>query len=171
MEWIGFYGEMIAANALRDYCQIPGDKYGRVSFDAFRDINWDLKVHPNTQNQAILNDAEAMDLSYGEYGHHGLIILCVDCAYDEDGAFKAWHDQLKGGTSRYEQQRVARNAPSRKRKIAASLTEVALVVLDKERCRQLSKFQEGMRNSNGTPRRPKYAISHAQIAQFKLGLL
>jgi hypothetical protein len=168
LEWIGFYGEMIAKDALSDHCRIPGKRYGNVIFDAFSVINWDIKVHPNHQKSAILNDREAIDLSIREHGQHGLIMLCVGCQYDIDGSFKEWHDTLKGGMSLYEKERIYRGAPSRKRKTSATLIDIAVVLLDEEVCRRLGSAQKDWRNADGSPRREKYSIDHALMEELSI---
>jgi hypothetical protein len=171
MEWIGFYAEFLIRGALAkrpENSQIcpDGDIYGNVSFDLKRAIIWDIKTHPNTAHGAILNDCEAMDLSLKDHGHHGILMICADCQYDTTGEFKAWHDTLKGGTSLYEQERIQRNAPSRRRKVSARLTEARFIVLDPQTIRGLNKKQKGWRNADGKPRRGKYAISNQQIEEL-----
>ena len=167
-EWIGFYGEMIAGNLLDSICEIPGRTYDRVTFDIFSKINWDLKVHPNSQPSAILNDCVATRKSIDQYEFHGLIIFCVDCEYDDDGAFKAWHDDLKGKKSRYEEERERRKAPSRRRKTLAVLTDISLIVIDRSTVSYLGNAQRGWRNADGRPRREKYSISHSLIVSSDL---
>ena len=168
MEWIGFYGEFVVRNRIRDNAHIreQGDRFGNVSFDLKGAINWDIKTHPNTASAAILNDCEATEQSIAKYGYQGLLIICVDCDYDETGDFKEWHDRLKGGHSDYEKQRVARGAPSRRRKVAANVTNINYIILDETKLKQLSIKQDGWRNSNGSPRRPKYSITHRQIIEM-----
>jgi len=169
LEWIGFYGEMVARDILVKLCEIPGKKYGNVIFDAFSLINWDIKVHPNSQSSAILNDKEVMDLSIEKYGFHGLIMICVDCEYDDDaGSFKRWHDELKGGVSNYEVDRVARGAKSRRRKTSAFVTNISMVVFDENNLSQLGSAQKNWRNSDGSARREKYQISHDLIGVLEL---
>lgn len=168
LEWIGFYGEMIAKKALHGHCKIPGKRYGKVVFDVFCSVNWDIKVHPNQQRSAILNDREAIDLSIGEHGYHGLIMLCTDCTYDTDGSFKVWHDALKGKMSVYEQERIYRGAPSRKRKTSATLTDIHIVLLNEETCRRLGSAQKDWRNAGGSPRREKYSITHVLMEELSI---
>ncbi len=170
MEWIGFYGEFITRKCLANSQVIKpnGDKFGNVVFDLKGSINWDIKTHPNSSPGAILNDCEATLWSIEKYEYHGLLILCVDCEFDESGEFKRWHDELKGGTSAYEADRVSRGAKSRRRKTQAKLTDIRLILLNAENIGQLSKAQEGWRNSNGAPRRSKYSISHKQITGLAL---
>jgi hypothetical protein len=167
MEWIGFYGEMKAKDLLSEKAETPGRRYGCMEFDIFWKVNWDIKVHPRTQSSAILNDSEAIDSSIKQYGYHGLIILGVDCEYDSESEFKQWHDRLKGGLSVYEEERIYRGAPSRRRKKSADLTSISLVAFDEDTVDRLERFQQGMRNSDGSPRRAKYSIKHELIEEME----
>ncbi len=167
MEWIGFYGQMLAEDLLRGSMSIPGERYGNAEFDVSGAINWDIKVHPTTTNASILNDVEATDLSIQENGVHGLVMIAVDALYDETGEFKAWHDVLKGGTSRYEADRIERGARSRRRKVSAQVKEINFVLLDEDNITRLGRAQEGWRNSNGAPRRAKYQITKAKLAALR----
>lgn len=164
MEWIGFYGQMIAEDLLRASMQIPGKRYDNVLFDVSGNINWDIKVHPTTTTGSILNDIEATKRSIKEHGVHGLVMIAVDVDYDESGDFKRWHDELKGGKSDYEVERIRRGAPSRRRKIRAKVREINFVLLTGENINQLGTAQNGWRNSNGAPRRPKYKITKATLS-------
>lgn len=138
LEWIGFYGEELVLQHLPlNVFSVPGGAYGNATFDFQGAINWDIKSHPATTNEAALNDKEAMDLSVADYGFAGLVILWLDCRYDEGGDFKAWHDNLKGRTTQYEHDRVRRGAPSRRRKTRAILRKVDLVLLHSSHLDQL----------------------------------
>ena len=167
LEWIGFYGEELVLQHLPgDVFSIPGDSYGNATFDFQGAVNWDIKAHPRTTNGAWLNDKEAMDLSVADYGFAGLVILGLDCMYDEGGDFKAWHDRLKGKRTQYERNRVSRGARSRRRKTHAILRNVDLVLLDSSHLQQLKEVQKNMRNSDGSPRRGKYSITNEQIVEY-----
>ena len=143
-----------------------GPSFGRTQFDLLIEHVWDLKVHPeNASSRMILNDQEAVDSCIEAWGGFGFVVVVGNAEYDESGAFKAWHDVLKGGTSKYEKDRVERGAPSRRRKIAFAPTGIKALYFssrsDLERGlneRWISLFQTGMRNSNGNPRRAKYQI-------------
>jgi len=173
MEWIGFWFEHIVEQHVRPALGgRSGPTIGRVTFDLQIEKIWDLKVHPDEAgSRAILNDQEAMHLAVKDFRGIGFIMVSGSATYDSgDGSFKAWHDTLKGGQSAYEENRIKRGAPSRRRKIAFSPTgasaiwfpsEVALA--DGTREGWLKEFQRGMRNSNGVPRRPKYQIDLAKI--------
>ena len=58
MEWVGFYFRFLCEKYLSIIMDIPGPKYGRVEFDAFKVIPWDFKAHAmNTRShQVIVND-------------------------------------------------------------------------------------------------------------------
>lgn len=168
LEWIGFYGQLLLKQNIFHEFKIPGDRYGNVEFDFKKTINWDLKVHPNNQKQAILNDCVATNESINQYGAHGLLVFCVDCEFDSTGEFKIWHDNLKGGKSNYEIARVERGAKSRIRKTTARVTKIKTLFLNNDNILQLGGAQDGWRNSNGTPRRIKYSITHEQIESFSI---
>ena len=113
----------------------------------------------------ILNDKEAIDLCVQKHNGIGFIVVHGDAVFDQAGEFKAWHDALKGGHSNYERKRIERGAPSRKRKSAFEIDHIeALFFNNSEELnrgvsdRWITFFQEGMRNADGSPRRPKYAI-------------
>ena len=99
MEWWAFYLEHKVKEILNADFTFPGDRYGRVAFDLKRIINWDIKgnVAFNYDVNIILNDKIAMDSSIAEHGFHGEIIVLFEPVYDDDGAFKEWHSNLKGG--------------------------------------------------------------------------
>jgi hypothetical protein len=166
MEWIGFYGEFIARPLVQGLpsFSVPGDRFGNVSFDLRGSINWDLKAHPNSASALILNDKEAVLSSIQKHQYHGFVVLAVECSYDDDeGAFKYWHDALKGGTSQYEKDRVARGAPSRRRKTAARLTAIHFLVVDEPKVSIFSGAQKGWRNSDGSARREKFSLTHEKL--------
>jgi len=174
MEWIGFGFEFLAKSLLESHQGFgDGPTFGRTEFDLQRDFVWDLKAHPSGstgRSQAILNDQEAVDLCIVEYGSVGFILACGSASYDVDGEFKRWHDELKGSVSAYEQQRIARGAPSRRRKTNFSIESyIALWLGSAAEIRTaqdagwLGVFAQG-RNSNGLPRRPKYVIKDVAAA-------
>jgi hypothetical protein len=176
MEWIGWYFEYAARSALiRSLGGQAGPRFGSTAFDYQRKHVWDLKAHPRNSSRGvrsdllILNDAEAMDLCAERYGGVGFIVAEGEAVYDADGAFKAWHDALKGGMSAYEVQRVRRGAGSRIRKSAFRIQQYSAVYLRPEhlglgiRDGWLRYFQEGMRNADGSPRRRKYLVATSAI--------
>ena len=168
MEWIGFWFEHFAKTQLAPTLGVAaGPSFGRTSFDLILNNVWDLKVHPtNSGSQVlILNDQEAVDACVDSQGGLGFIVVLGQATYDETGSFKIWHDELKGGRSRYEETRISRGAPSRRRKISFRPTSIlALYFASQESLQRglregwLGYFQSGMRNSNGLPRRAKYKI-------------
>ncbi len=127
MEWWAFYFEFLCREALKDICEIPGERFGRVTFDLKRSVNWDLKSKAvkSDDHYAILNDKEATQLTVEKYGEHGAIIALCDVEYnDENRCFQKWHTELKGGKSRYEKLREIRTNASRYRKTKVVLTEI-----------------------------------------------
>lgn len=171
MEWIGFYFEIMCRRLLpKGGFAIPGERIGRITFDAKRSANWDAKSHAVKTNshEIVLNDKAAMDQSVKRHGWHGLIIALLDCEYnDTDRAFQKWHSELKGGLSAYEIARRARTAVSRYRKTRALLSEILFIGIEPPQLDRLGTYSQG-RNSNGNPRAPKYTIDLEDLDDFAL---
>ena len=113
-----------------------------------------------------------MDKCIQEYGGVGLILAVGSAEYDDKKrTFQNWHEQLKGGKSDYEHERTRRGSPSRRRKITFVLRKIQALWLNSDlilagiRDCWIGKFQEGMRNANGSPRRPKYKINVETIPE------
>ncbi len=164
MEWFGFYFEFLCMQRLGGIFSIPGDKYGTVAsacFDAKRAVNWDFKAKAikSDDHRLILNDVVAMDASVSSFKAHGVIIALCDVDYnDENRSFQKWHDDLKGGKSKYTLAREKRTSISRYRKTSAVLREILFIVLDAKNISFLDIYNQG-RNSNGAPRPPKYSMN------------
>lgn len=160
MEWWAFYFEYKAGLLLEDVCERPGEKFERVEFDLKRAINWDLKAKAikSDDHKVILNDVFAMRESIARHGAHGEIIALCDVEYnDQDRGFQKWHNELKGGPSKYELERKQRTSVSRYRKTRARLTEVLFVIIEGGDLARLGEMKQG-RNANGAPRPPKYML-------------
>jgi hypothetical protein len=114
----------------------------------------------------------AIDRCIADFGVIGFILAVGTVVRDEDGSFKAWHDKLKGGVSRYERERVERRAPSRVRKKSFAVENYLTFALNSDDIsRGISEgwlkdsFQKGMRNADGSPRRAKYSVRLDLIPQ------
>jgi hypothetical protein len=167
MEWIGWYNEFKVREVVRTSLGgQSGPQYGNTTFDYRRKCVWDFKVHRVGAPWTILNDQEAVDSCTCDYGCLGFVITLGTAEYDDmEGSFKRWHNGMKGTMSSYVQQRIARGAPSRRRKVSFQVTGFVTFIFEGSAALQaglrdgwLGKFQEGMRNANGSPRRPKYKI-------------
>jgi len=168
MEWWGFYFEHKARQLLEGSFQMPGEKINNIVFDIKGNINWDLKASAvKTHNQRIiLNDCEAMDISIANNKYHGEIIALCDVEYnDNDRTFQTWHNEFKGGLSKYELDRQERNANSRYRKTKIELIKIIFLVIDVKSISYLNLFSQG-RNSNGLPRNQKYMLDIDSIQDF-----
>jgi hypothetical protein len=167
MEWWGFYFELKAQGVLTGQFTVPGDKFGTVTFDLKRSVNWDMKAKANnaSNNSAILNDKRAMESSIDTYGEHGVIMAVCDVEYDTDRSFQKWHTELKGGKSQYEKAREERTTSSRSRKIKAVLTEIVFLRIDSSNLIYLDTMRQG-RNSNGASRPEKYLLNLNKIEHF-----
>lgn len=176
MEWWSFYFEYLCFQRLKDHFQIPGDRFGTAMtacFDLKRTINWDIKAKAikSDDHRSILNDLSGMQRSIQQYGCHGLIIGCCDVDYnDAEHTFQQWHEQLKGGKSRYEVERIQRTSISRYRKTHATLVEILFLVITPHNEKYLEIHHQG-RNSNGQPRPPKYMLNYQKVDHFLVGRL
>lgn len=168
MEWWAFYFEYLCRTVLSDTFTIPGERFGNVGFDLKRSVNWDLKSKAvkTDDHQAILNDKTAMEATIDKYGEHGVVIALCDVEYnDVERTFQAWHSELKGGKSKYEQERETRTNVSRYRKTRALLTELLILRFTADDLGSLGTMRQG-RNSNGNPRREKYLLDLEKVDGF-----
>jgi len=166
MEWIGFYFEFLCQRVLAGLMDTPGPKYGKVRFDGLCDIPWDFKAHAiNTSaHEVIVNDGEAIAGAIAEYGSVGLVLALGKVVYnDETRTFQAWHQQLKGGRSDYEVERIRRGAWSRLRKVSFALEQVSFIQITDTTLVKCGCFQSGFRNADGSPRRGKVLIDLESI--------
>ncbi len=130
MEWPGWYiEEMGRMFLIQELGGSIGPSFGRTKFDYMKDYVWDIKVHTNNNlngHWCILNDREAIETIIQERGGIGFFISLVDVEYDQNGAFKRWHDELKEKISDYEKERIQRGASSRRRKAAIQVVPILL---------------------------------------------
>jgi hypothetical protein len=181
MEWVGWYFEYKARKTLVD--RIGGGKgprYGKTSFDYQNQYVWDFKSHlvnSSSHPWAIMNDCEAANSCIEDNNGMGFIIALGKALYnDEDGSFYKWHQELKGGKSKYVRKRIARGAPSRKRKTAFELYEYLMIFLQSkdeiERAIEegwlSGNAQIGWRNADGSARRAKYQIKVNSISNWAI---
>ena len=162
MEWIGFYFEFVCEKCLDGIMECPGPKYGNVGFDGFLEIPWDFKCHAvNSRSSGIIvNDRNAIEKGIEEYGTVGVVLALGNATYnDDDGTFKAWHDEQKGGQTKYVRERIRRGAKSRLRKIAFHMKEIKILYLDTDVLKRSSEFQKDFRNAGGQPRKRKVLLS------------
>ncbi len=105
-------------------------------------------------------------MSIAQYDAHGLIVALCDVEYnDDDRTFQRWQEELKGGKSRYEIEREQRTSVSRYRKTQAVLIEILFLVITSKNVKFLDFYHQG-RNSDGTPRPPKYMLDLEMAYKF-----
>jgi hypothetical protein len=125
MEWIGWYFQFLCEKFLKDVLEIPGPKFGNVRFDGFKEIPWDFKAHAinTSSHQIIVNDSEATKVAIKNYGCVGLILALGKVKYnDDERTFQRWHEELKGGKSNYEIERIKRGGLVKIKKSRIQLT-------------------------------------------------
>lgn len=166
MEWIGFYFQFLCEKYLSDVMEIPGARYDKVEFDAFKNIPWDFKAHAinTSSHQIIVNDSEATANGIKDYGEVGLVLALGEVLYnDEKRTFQKWHNRLKGGKSKYEIERIKRGAWSRLRKVSFNLQQISFIRITDETLVKCGSFQRDFRNAGGQPRREKVLLDLEKI--------
>ena len=166
MEWMGFYFEYWCNENLKYIMEMPyAKKYGNVSFDGFLERPWDFKCHATESGNIVpINDYEAISKAVDEFGYLGIILAECSVHYDNESSdFKKWHDVLKGGISNYEENRIKRNASSRKRKTKIKLSKINFIRFDDELLVKCKSFQKNFRNAGGTVRREKISLDLSKI--------
>lgn len=166
MEWPGFYFQFMCETILskNGFMDIPGPKYGKVEFDGFKTIPWDFKAHSidpqkKDKEEIITNGFNETVKAIDEYKAVGFIIIYGLTEYDDENqTFKHWHDEFKGGVSNYEKERIKRKAPSRRRKVSFTPTELVFVLLNKNNINSCEKFQKNFRNADGSARNDKVRL-------------
>lgn len=161
MEWIGFYFQFLCQKILKNLLIFPGPKYGNVEFDAFKEFPWDFKSHAiNTSaHQIIVNDSKATTLAISEFKCVGLVLALGEVKYnDKNRTFQKWHEELKGGLSKYTINRINRGAWSRLRKVEFHLKQISFIMIDDNVLVKCGSFQRDFRNANGSPRNEKVLL-------------
>jgi hypothetical protein len=177
MEWIGWWFEYFVETELKPRIgNTVGPKYGNTTFDFKLNYVWDLKAHPDHKSDLLLNDQLAIKNCAKENEGVGFIIVEGAVDYDDDKeTFKNWHDALKGKQTKYVQDRIARNAPSRRRKTSFTPTSIvgiwlpSVAEIDKGvQDGWISGFQENMRNADGKPRNAKFKFNTSKIPESNI---
>lgn len=161
MEWMGFYFQFLCEKILKNVVKIPGPMYDNVRFDGFKEIPWDFKAHAinTSSHQVIVNDSRATANAIKEFGCVGLILGMGEVKYNDDKrTFQKWHEELKGGKSKYELERIQRGAWSRLRKVEVKLKQISFIKIDDTVLIKSGSFQRDFRNSDGTPRQEKVLL-------------
>ncbi len=161
MEWIGFYFQFLCERYLDKIMEIPGPKYGNTEFDGFKGIPWDFKSHAinTSSHQIIINDSDAIAKAIEEFGVVGVILALGEVEYnDDERTFQMWHEELKGGLSKYSEERIKRGAWSRLRKVELNLKQISFIRIDDDVLVKSGSFQTNFRNADGSPRREKVLL-------------
>lgn len=166
MEWIGFYFQFLCEYSLKDLFEFQKPRYDNVSFDGFYIIPFDFKAHAmnTSSHQIIVNDSTAIANAINDYGKVGLILALGKVEYnDESRTFQKWHEDLKGGLSKYSKERIERGAWSRLRKVEFDLQQISFIEITDKTLIKCGSFQENFRNSSGKPRRKKVLLDLEEI--------
>ncbi len=143
MEWIDFYFKFLGQKHFGSIIEMPGKQHGITGFDAFREISWDFKadsVNPGTYS-VTANGAEGIANTISDYGYYGTILAIGDIKFDDkETSFKKWHDELRGGVSKYDSNKINRGIMSRTRKIIFILEEIHFICFNNETIHQCCGF-------------------------------
>jgi len=171
MEWIGWYFEFLCERYLKDVMEFHKIKYGNTDFDGFLEVPFDFKTHISNSKvkDVVINDKEAILNALRDYGYIIVIISLGEAEYNDlDRTFYKWHEEVKGGKSKYEFDRIKRKAPSRLRKMSFDIREIIFVKLDENTLKKCKLFQENFRNADGSPRRPKFKINPDDLEEKEI---
>jgi hypothetical protein len=166
-EWVGWRFQELCEYYLKQtqMFDFTRQRYGYADFDAFAEIPWDFKAHTLKNPRGLQTrkvpgtDRRATLQAIKDYGAVGFILGIGDAVFNnESRIFQRWHDELKGGLSKYEQERISRGAFSRLRKTAFTLQEIWIIEIDEKLCKNLGTFMEGFRNKDGSPRKAKVML-------------
>lgn len=172
-EWIGWRFQELCEYYLTQthLFDFSPQRYGFADFDAFAEIPWDFKAHCRTNSKGQQThkipgtDKRATLQAIKKYGAVGFILGIGTALFnDKDRSFQQWHNNLKGGLSKYEKERAQRGAPSRLRKTKFTLEEIWIVEIDRKLGNQLGSFMEGFRNQDGSPRKAKVMLALNHIS-------
>ncbi len=171
MEWIGFYFQFVCEKFLSDVMEIPGPRYGNTEFDGLLNIPWDFKAHAmnTSSHQVIVNDSNAISTAIQNFGAMGLILALGEVEYNDDNReFQKWHTREKGGRSKYERERIARGAWSRKRKVSFALRQIVFIPIIEELLNECGSFQGEFRNADGSPRSSKTLLDLEKLNEEEI---
>jgi len=173
MEWPAYYISFLLKNQLRGRMQIVERGRKRICFQG--EHPWDVRIKATDYRTpwVILTDVRNTDRVFDDGRGFGLIVIFVIVTKDEDGTFRQWHEELKGGSSEYTRrvEREGRRPRMRKKEMFLikgtawffpTLAEFKRGVdegwLDED-------FARTMRNSDRRSRNPKYAIDISRIPE------
>ena len=171
MEWIGFYFEFLCQKYLKEIMEFHKIKYGNTSFDGFLEVPFDFKAHAlNTEkHDIVINDTEAIIKAIKKYNYVIVIMALGKVKYnDENRKFQKWHEEIKGGKSKYELERIKRGAFSRLRKVKFNTEEIMFIKIKEETLERCGSFQKNFRNADGSPRRSKIMINLEKLKEEEI---
>ncbi len=167
VEWSGYYLKFIVQeackNELSDQVE-PLDLEHKRHFVKGNYV-WDARLSAEDKNDVVLGDVDEYADIIESNGGIGVLVADAAVIKDDDGDFKRWQEELKGGVSEYEIRREVEGRPSQPRKQAFMIRKVfayffTLDILKKGVKDKWAKdtWQRTMRNSNEQARGGKYLI-------------
>ncbi|MDD4455485.1 hypothetical protein [Methanoculleus sp. UBA430] len=173
VEWPGFHVKFLVQRECREKLNGEVQPY---DLDKKRhlvrgDYVWDTRFHANERSDDIpLGDVKGYNDLVKEHGGIGLLVVDAAVVKDENGDFRRWHEELKGGSSEYSLERERDGRPPRERKSRYLIVGVYAYFFTLD---DLNKgimdgwtdddFQRTMRNANGARRKSKYLLKGSEI--------
>lgn len=171
-EWAAFFFEEYCFPLLTNF--MGGWKGPRITkdkrFDYQREYVWDLKLESNFDKNGkpsdwiILNDKDATNRIINIEAGIGFIIANVDFSFDMNGKLRKWRMALEKNPKK-------RTGPGKTRilKTDGKITNLkAVIIKDRKQIERginekwMGDFYQG-RNSDGSPRQPKYKLNLKKI--------
>jgi len=159
-EWQGYYLKHLVRELCDEKC--PGiESYTEgKNYLVKGEYLWDVRNKTADEEiPTILFSNQVMNKFLDEFGGIGVIIADSVAYSDENGDFRRWHEELKGGESEYTKKRKAEGRPPRKMKTAFVIIKVGAYYFTEDDFKKgvaqgwLDRsFQRNMRQFNGSSR-------------------
>jgi len=165
VEWPGYYIKFIIQKAIQEGKLVGFESMAEQKHYLARGrYLWDLRATGEDVESFMLTDCARWDTLIGQYDGIGLIVFVCRYERDKDDKFRKWHMRTGGGESEFVRDRIARGVPPRQRKTGFGILNSFLFYFDRQLMTRgmhegwLAQVATNMRNSDGSPRNPKYAF-------------
>lgn len=166
VEWAGYHIKFLVQNACIDNLSDRIRPYTEGKRHLVKgNFLWDTRLRATDVRLIHLGDVDEYNEIIRKNNGIGILFVDVYSHKDENGDFRRWHEEFKGGPSLYTIEREIEGRHVRKRKIDYSILKIfAFFFTNHDLIKGLKEgwltdtFQGTMRNQDGTPRNTKYSI-------------
>ncbi len=167
VEWAGFFVRQVAQIHFQEHPELGIVPFTQGKLYRLKGkFLWDIRLHAESKIIVILTDAASFERDIFDNNGLGIIILHAEFEPDDDGSFRQFITELKGGESDYEARRRAEGAPIRTRKKGFFLWWGQAIFITPDDINDYGtqswlcgNFQVNMRNSDDRPRNAKYFLN------------